>query len=168
MPRRREITFIQEDTEILFHNFSGKMRPPFNREGDRNFSVILDEEMARQMLDDGWNVKGLDEEEKDPYIQIKVNYSVKPPFIVLITSNDRKLINEDNVGMLDSLDFSRVDVMCNGSKNPNNTTGPLVCYLRTMFLTLDEDPRMRKYGMTDFGFSSMAEEEDFGDRVGVD
>lgn len=159
MPRRQGPTFIVEDTDILFHNFSGKERPPFNRAGDRNFAVLLDPEAAVGMEKDGFNVKGLEEEDKDPFISIKINYSIKPPYILLITSTNRRIIKEDDVGILDSLEFSNVHVMCNGSKNPNNTSGPLVSYLRTMFLTLDEDPLMRKYGIpSDFSFGEAADE----------
>lgn len=168
MPRRRDHTFIVEDTEILFHNFSGKERPPYNRAGDRNFAVLLDPEAAKEMERDGFNVKGLDEEDKDPFISIKVNYSIKPPYIVLTTSNNRKTITEEDVGILDSLEFSSVHVMCNGSKNQNNPTGPLVSYLRTMYLTVDEDPLMLKYGMGDFGsgknFDEDEEEDDRDER----
>jgi len=56
-------TFMVEDAPIIFRNFAGK-EGQFNREGDRNFSVILPKEIAEQMLADGWNVRYLEAREE--------------------------------------------------------------------------------------------------------
>ena len=42
-------TFIVEDARIIFRNFSGK-EGQYNREGDRNFAVVLPPDIAQQML----------------------------------------------------------------------------------------------------------------------
>ncbi len=70
-------TFMIEDARLVFRNFSGK-EGQYNREGDRNFAVILDPAVAEEMLSDGWNVKFLSSREEGepdtPYIQVSVQH----------------------------------------------------------------------------------------------
>ena len=69
-------TFMVEDARLVFRNFSGK-EGQYNREGDRNFAVILDNKTAELMLADGWNVKYLNsrDEEEAPTPSISVSKS---------------------------------------------------------------------------------------------
>ena len=54
----RDNTVLMESVRIIFRNFSGK-EGQYNREGDRNFAVLLDDAVAERMAADGWNVKWL-------------------------------------------------------------------------------------------------------------
>ena len=47
---------VIENCRITFKNFSGK-ETKFNPAGRRNFAVVLDEDTAHKLSDDGWNVK---------------------------------------------------------------------------------------------------------------
>jgi hypothetical protein len=49
---------LMEGVRIIFRNFSGK-EGKYNREGDRNFAVLLDDKTAHAMAEDNWNVKWL-------------------------------------------------------------------------------------------------------------
>lgn len=74
-------TFMIEDARLVFRNFSGK-EGQYNREGDRNFAVIVPDDVAQDMLKDGWNIRYLAAREEGdadtPYIQVAVNFNNRP------------------------------------------------------------------------------------------
>jgi len=91
-------TFMVEDAVLIFKNFAGN-EDKYNRAGDRNFAVILPNDIAEAMLADGWNVRHLqareEDEEPTPYVQVAVNYKNRPPRVVMITSTGRTNLSED-------------------------------------------------------------------------
>jgi hypothetical protein len=147
-------TFMIEGAQIIFRNFEGK-ESQYNREGDRNFAVILDPAVAKQMLDDGWNVKELKAREEGddpvPYIQVSVSYRNQPPTITMITTNARTLVNESTVEMLDWAEFDNVDLICNGYDWAVNGKTGTKAYLKKMYCTLAEDALDLKYAVDDAG-----------------
>lgn len=142
--------FMIEDAQLIFRNFSGEATK-FNREGDRNFSAILPSDVAEQMENDGWNVKWLEPreegEDRTAYIQIAVNYKNRPPRVIMITSKSRTLLTEAMVGLLDSADFATVDLICNGYEWDVNEKTGVKAYLKTMFVTINEDELELKYAI---------------------
>lgn len=145
-------TFMVEDATIIFRNFAGK-EGQYNREGDRNFAVILPEDVARQMLEDGWNVRYLesrDEGEPDtPYISVAVNFKNRPPRVVLITSASRTQLDENSVEVLDWADIRVADLIARGYDwNVNDKSGTKA-YLQSLFVTIEEDALERKYAINE-------------------
>lgn len=144
---------VIEGAELLYRNFSGRERGRFNPEGVRNFCVYLDEDTARQMEIDGWNVK-IDEprEEGDlprPYFQVSVGYDKYPPRITLLSSNGgRTLLTEENVAVLDMIDIENCDLIAHASRWVQNDgkTG-LKAWLKTMYVTPEENVLDRKYAV---------------------
>lgn len=147
-------TFMIEDAKILFRNFSGE-EGQYNAKGNREFSVVLDEASAQQMLKDGWNVKQLRGDDEDPgdwYITVTVGYKAYPPHVVMITSKSRTNLTEDTIGTLDWADIAKVDMIARAYEwSVNGKTG-IKAYLKTMFVTIDEDDLERKYALADDGF----------------
>lgn len=145
-------TFLVENAQLIFLNFSGK-EGQYNREGDRNFSVFLDDETAKVMLKDGWNVKelsGRDEDEPNrPYIQIAVSYKMRPPKIVLRSSTGNTNLNEETVGVLDWADIKIVDLIARAYEWDVNGKKGIKAYLQSMFVTIEEDALERKYALLD-------------------
>jgi hypothetical protein len=145
-------TFMIEDARILFRNFSGR-EDKYNREGDRNFAVVLPDEVAEQMIQDGWNVRFLDarEEGDEPtaYISVAVNFNNRPPRIVLLTSTTRTQLDERMVEVLDWADIKTADLIARGYDwSVNGKTGTKA-YLQSLFVTIEEDALERKYAVHD-------------------
>lgn len=145
-------TFMVEDAQIIFRNFEGK-EGPYNRPGDRNFAVILSPEMAETLLADGWNVKVMEPREEGdeptPYISVAVNFDIRPPRVVMLTSTSRTNLNEETVGTLDWADIKTADLICRAYEWTVNGKSGTKAYLKSLFVTIEEDELERKYAMAD-------------------
>lgn len=141
-------TFMVEDASIIFRNFSGK-EGQYNREGDRNFAVILPLDVAEQMALDGWNVRQLDPREEGddptPYVQVAVNFNNRPPRVVLLTSTTRTQLDEASVEVLDWSDIKTADLIARGYEWSVNGKSGVKAYLQSLFVTIEEDALERKY-----------------------
>lgn len=103
-----------DDARIIYRNFSGE-GSKFNREGDRNFSLIIDDPaIADELVAQGWNVKIREprEEGDNPFIHlpVKVKFNDRGPRIYLITGDRRNELDEESVGILDNVDIISVDL----------------------------------------------------------
>jgi hypothetical protein len=140
---------IIEDARILFRNFSGK-EGQYNREGERNFCVILTPELADRLSEDGWRIKWLkprDEEEKgDPYIPVSVRFNPKPPRIWLISGGRKNSLTEETCNILDWADIEKVDMVLNpyNWQLPDGRSG-VKAYLKDLYVTVVEDELESRY-----------------------
>jgi len=153
MPRQ-DNTVLMEGVLIIFRNFSGK-EGQYNREGDRNFAVLLDEHTAQAMAEDNWNVKWLrpreEEEGENPqaYLPVSVNFKGRPPRIVLITSRGRTNLDEGSVEMLDWADILNVDLIVRPYEWTVNEKSGIKAYLQSIYVTIEEDALEIKYSELD-------------------
>lgn len=139
---RNDKNLVIENATIAFRNFAGK-EDTYNREGDRNFAILLDEDRAAEMEQAGWNVKRLkprdDEEYGTPYVQVAVSYKQKPPKIVVVTSKGMTAYTEDMVEMLDWVDIETADVRLTPYEWAINGKTGVKAYLLTLYLKIEED-----------------------------
>jgi len=148
MPDQKQI--LVENAKITFKNFEGR-EGQFNSPGDRNFHLLLEPALAKQMKADGWRVKQLkprgEDEEGDFAIKVIVNYKKgRPPQCVLVTNQgkNRTELGPDEVGMLDLVDIKNLDLIINGWYS-ENYGGGYSAYLKTLFMTVNEDELQLKY-----------------------
>jgi hypothetical protein len=155
MPPKGDNTVMIEGAQIIFRNFEGK-EGQYNPEGSRNFGVLLDPELATAMAADGWNVKMLrplegDEEEAErPWLPVAIRFDVFPPHVVMLTSRGRQNLDDDTIGNLDWANIINVDLILrpylwelrDGRKG-------IKAYVKTMFVTIEEDPLQVKYAETE-------------------
>ncbi len=148
-------TVTMEEVRIIFRNFAGK-EGQYNREGDRNFGVILPPDVAERMAADGWNVKFLqprdeaEDEVETPWLPVSVNFDKgKPPKIMLVTERGRTALNEDTVDTLDWADITNVDLIVRPYTWDVNGRSGVKAYLQSMYVTIEEDELERKYAEMD-------------------
>lgn len=152
MPKNNEKKDIPnitiEGARILFRNFKGEERQ-YNPAGRRNFCVILDPDLADKIKKDGWNVRELKpreaEDEPQPYLQVRVSYMNRPPKINIITSAGKTALDEDTVGMLDWAEIKNVDLVIRPYQYDVNGRQGISAYLKSMYVTLEEDYLEQKY-----------------------
>ena len=100
--------------QIIFKNFEGR-GDKFNREGDRNFSLRIDDpDTADALLTEGWNVKIKDgrDEEEGPFMRlpIKVKFTNYGPNVYLVTGDRRNELDEESIACLDNIDIEYVNM----------------------------------------------------------
>jgi len=149
MPRE-DNTVIMEGVRIIFRNFAGK-EGQYNREGERNFAVLLEPGTAEKMAADDWNIKWLrprgEEEEEAPqaYLPISVNFKGRPPRIVMVTSRGRTNLDEESIETLDWVDILNVDLIVRPYAWTVNGKSGIKAYLQSLYVTIEEDPLEIKY-----------------------
>ena len=143
-----DINLLMEDANLIFRNFAGEERQ-YNRKGDRNFCVTLHPDAANEMLKDGWNVKYLkareEGDEPQAYIQTTVSFKGRPPTLVMVTSRGRTNVPEDMVEMFDWVEIKTVDLIIRPYDWEVSGKTGRKAYLKSMYLTLDEDYLALKY-----------------------
>lgn len=137
-----------EGARIGFRNFSGE-EGRFNPKGRRNFCVFLEEDIAKDMEKEGWNVKWLQPREEgdelQAYLQVKVVFGKIPPKIVLVTMRGKTRLDEDTVNILDWAEIQNVDLVIRPYNWEVNGNTGVSAYIKTMYVTLKEDEFESKY-----------------------
>ena len=90
-----------DDARIIFKNFEGR-GDKYNREGDRNFSLLIeDPNTADALSEKGWNVKIKDSNDPDdlPFMRlpVKVKFTDYGPNVYLITGDRRNELDEESI-----------------------------------------------------------------------
>ena len=148
-----------DDARIIYRNFAGAPSK-FNREGDRNFAVVIDDQdIAEALTEKGWNVKIKPprDEDDDPfiYLQVKVKFNDRGPNVYLHTGANRNKLDEETIGCLDVIDIVSVDmdirpydwVIQEGT--PNEKSGR-TAYLQSMRVVQEIDRFAERYAEEEY------------------
>ena len=143
---------LLENVRIGFRNFSGA-EGRYNREGVKTFVVFLETKFAESIAKDGWNVKFLQprEEGDEPqaFLPVTLAYSNRPPLVALITSHGPRNLDETTVSMLDWADIVNVDLIVRPYVWEVRGQTGVKAYVKTMYVTIEEDELERKYGVSE-------------------
>ena len=103
-----------DDARIIYRNFSGA-GSKYNREGDRNFAVVIpDEDLKNALVEEGWNVKvKAPREEGDTpfmFLPVKIKFNDRGPAVYLKSGERVNRLDEESVNILDNVDILSVDM----------------------------------------------------------
>lgn len=140
---------VIENAHIMFRNFSGE-ETKFNRAGDRNFCVIIDDpEMAKTLSEDGWNIRVLrprdESEEPRYYLQVKVKFGNVPPHMYMIAGKTKTPLDEESVGALDYADLKTCDLIIRPYNYDVNGKTGISAYLKSGYFVIEQDAFAAKY-----------------------
>ena len=103
-----------DDARIIHRNFSG-VGSTYNREGDRKFSVVIeDEEVKDALIQEGWNVKIKPPiEPGEPalmFLPVKIKFNDRGPKVYLKSGANMTELDEETIDCLDNIDILGVDL----------------------------------------------------------
>lgn len=138
-----------DDARIIFRNFSGEPSK-FNREGDRNFAVIVeDQEVADALINEGWNVKIKPprEEGDEPfmYLPVKIKFNDRGPSVYLKTGDAMNRLDEESISCLDNIDILSVDLDLRAYDWEVNGKTGRTAYLQSIHVTQQVDRFAERY-----------------------
>ena len=142
-----------DDAKIIFKNFEGR-GDKFNRAGDRNFSLLIeDPNTADALVKEGWNVKikpGRDEDE-EPFMRlpVKVKFTEYGPNVYLRTGDRVNKLDEESISCLDDIDIESVNMDIRPYDWEVNGRTGRTAYLRSMEVIQRIDRFSARYGVND-------------------
>lgn len=146
--RRGERILQINDATLIYRNFRGE-GDKYNREGDRNFAIIIpSEEVKEALMTDvnehgaGWNVKiKPPREEGDDafmYMNVKVKFTAFGPNIYLKSGDaDPVKLDEETVAVLDDIDIASVDLDIRAYDDVVGGRAFRAAYLQSIYVVQD-------------------------------
>lgn len=150
-----EITFAPrgvlqiDEARIIHRNFSG-FGSKYNREGDRNFSVVIpNQEIADKLISEGWNVriKPPKDEDDSPfmYLPVKVKFNDRGPHAYLCSGRHRSKLDEESISILDDVDICNVNLDIRPYDWEVNGKTGRTAYLQSIEVTQEIDRFAARY-----------------------
>lgn len=138
-----------DDARIIYRNFSG-LGSKFNREGDRNFSVVIDDQdVADALVEAGWNVKIKPPREEGDipfmHLPVKVKFNDRGPTVYLKSGSALNKLDEESIDCIDHIDILGVDLDIRPYDWEVNGKAGRTAYLQSIHVTQQVDRFAERY-----------------------
>ena len=143
-----------DNARIIYRNFSG-IGSKFNREGDKNFSVVIDDQkIADSLIQDGWNLKIKPPRDEDDipfmYLPVKLKFNDRGPNVYLESGKNRIKLDEESISCLDNVDIVNVDLDIRPYDWEVNGKTGRTAYLQSMCVTQEVDRFAKQYAEEEY------------------
>lgn len=143
-----------EDVRIIYRNLEGRPDKYHTKGGHRTCSVVLPtEELAEQLIADGWPVKKKvtnDEGDYFYHLPVKANFeSNNPPRIYLVTGKKKRRATEETVSTVDYANIDSVDVVISPYQYDVGGNKGISAYIDVMYVNIELDELAKKYDFDD-------------------
>lgn len=142
-----------DGAKIIYRNFSG-IGNKFNREGDRNFSVLIEDiETFEALKEIGYNVKSKPREEGDlpfMHLPVKIKFNDRGPKAYLYSGGLKAVeLDEESIACLDDVDILTVDIDIRPYDWEVNGKIGRTAYLQAIHVTQEVDRFAARYSKND-------------------
>lgn len=154
--RKQIEPLVLKDVKIPMktRNFRGEERLPYNKAGERNFSIIVDPEQVDidELKEKGWNIRQGNPNPEDPdyippyFLRVKVKFFPENddrrrmnPKVIVMTHEGEMLMDENSIGDLDSDEIMKCNMTIAGRWSDSATYTGITAYLKKMAVRLCED-----------------------------
>lgn len=130
---------------VKFRNFKGE-GGKFNKKGDRNFKIVLDDATADDLENQGFYIKHAVRNNGEVEHQLKINVKMDsqwPPEIKVFTKNGDRDWGADEIGNLDDAMIIGGEVWFNGYQSPNSDHK--TAWLDEMIVAIQDNVNYDKY-----------------------
>lgn len=136
------------NAKLRFMNFAGVAKK-YNAKGLRNFHIVLDNDDAKNLERDGWNVRWHEPKNEGDQtwasIKVAVRFDHFPPRVLMIFKGQKVLLDEETIGMLDSAEIVTADIIVTASPYTVDGKSGYKAYLQKGFFTLSDDDLEAQY-----------------------
>lgn len=143
-----------DDARIIYRNFRGE-GGKFNRDGDRNFAVIIpNEDMFDALISEGWNVKKKPPKDEggEPFmfLPIKIKFNGKGPKAYLNRGGKISNLNEETIGIVDKIDINCVNLDIRPYDWEVNGSSGRTAYLQSIEVVQELDRFAARYAEEEY------------------
>lgn len=145
---RITVADVNPEMDIRFRNFSGNENS-YNKAGERNFKLVLDEEDAHQLQALGMYVPFRENSRKpgegNYLLKVIVSYRFTSPAVIVLSGDMQRAIGEKEIGDVDGYELTDIPhISLVTSSNRFNDTE--IAHLDEMVLVKRHSDFMEKYG----------------------
>lgn len=139
-----------ENAEVKwgFSHFDGR-EDTYNDAGDHNFTIILPEKQAKELMAEGWNVRTLEgREEGDPpeyLLKIKISYKYEPPKVYIIKGERKFRADEIDLSDIKRSTCLQLDVVITPSRWVHGRDSGITAYAKELYAKIKESRFSQAY-----------------------